>query len=340
VSTPQDNAPAVAPAFDATRTRMARELTHDSPMFCCRFDPTGRYVFGAAQDSTISRWQLDNGQKTSLRGHESWIRGLAFHPREPKLFSGDYHGKILCWRYDAETPTPERTINAHDGWVRMVAVSPDGRLLASCGNDNLVKLWSTADGSLVRTLSGHESHVYNVAFHPGGEFLVSADHRGIVKQWHVGEGRETRSINADIFYKYDPTFRAGIGGVRGMAFNADGSLLACSGMTDVTNAFAGIGKPAIIVFNWQTGERVRIIKPQASFQGTAWGVVWHSSGTLLAVGGGRGGAIWFCRADREAAVHSVAITMNAYDIDLHPDNRRIAIAIYERRLQIYDTAPA
>ena len=30
-----------------------------------------------------------------------------------------------------------------------------------------------------------------------------------------------------------------------MAFNRDGSLLACAGITDVTNAFAGVGKPAV-----------------------------------------------------------------------------------------------
>jgi WD40 repeat protein len=317
---------------------MARELTHDSPFFCCRFDPSGRYVFAAAQDSAIQRWQLDplGEGKTRLAGHGSWVRGLAFHPREPKLFSGDYHGKILCWRYDGDTPTPERTLDAHDGWVRMVAVSHDGRLLASCGNDHLVKLWSTADGSLVRTLRGHESHVYNIAFHPGGEFLVSADHRGLVKQWNIADGREVRTFNADIFYRYDPTFRAGIGGVRGMAFNAHGSLLACSGMTDVTNAFAGIGKPAIVLFNWQSGERQRIIRPQATFQGQVWGVVFHPSGTLIAVGGGRGGALWFCRDDRDAAVHTIAVTGNIYDVDLHPNGRRLAVALNDRKVQIYD----
>ena len=59
-----------------------------------------------------------------------------------------------------------RKIDAHAGWIRAVAVSPDGKLIASVGNDRLVKLWSLADGSPVRELRGHESQVYNVAFHP------------------------------------------------------------------------------------------------------------------------------------------------------------------------------
>ena len=50
--------------------------------------------------------------------------------------------------------TPLRTVEAHQGWVRAVAVSPDGKLLATCGNDNLVKLWNAADGTLVDELRG------------------------------------------------------------------------------------------------------------------------------------------------------------------------------------------
>lgn len=332
--------PAPQSQIDPTRTRMVQELRHNSPLLCCRFDPPGRFVFAAAQDNSIQRWELVNGRKTSLTGHRSWVRGLAFHAGQRKLFSGDYSGRVLVWQLDADHPEPERTIAAHRGWVRMVAVSPDGQLLATCGNDNLVKLWNTTDGSLVRELAGHTCHVYHVAFHPRGEFLISGDLRGNVKQWHVARGTEARSFDAGLLYRYDPTFRADHGGVRSIAFNGDGSLLTCAGITDVTNAFAGVGKPAVVLFDWQTGRRRQVLRPQANFQGTAWGVVFHPSGFLAAAGGGSGGALWFWRPDQERSFHSMTLPNNARDLHLHADGRRLAIPFFDGLVRIYDMAPA
>ena len=125
------------------------------------------------------------------------------------------------------------TVDAHQGWVRALAVHPDGKLLASCGNDRLVKLWSIPDGQLVRTFAGHDSHVYNVQFHPKTPHVVSADLKGILKVWDLNKGTEERTLDAKVLNKYDVTFGAEIGGVRGMAFSGDGGLLACAGITDV-----------------------------------------------------------------------------------------------------------
>src|SRR5262245_38883023 len=131
--------------LEPTRTRLRGEMRHASPLFGCRIDPLGRFVFAGAQDNPIQRWRFADGPKVALEGHRSWVRALAFHGEW--LISADYHGQIIFWRYDQESPRPERILDAHLGFVRALTVSPGGRLLASCGNDNLVKLWSIADGT-------------------------------------------------------------------------------------------------------------------------------------------------------------------------------------------------
>src|SRR5687767_8761389 len=111
------------PPIFPTTTRMALELRHTAPLIGCRFDPSGRFVFASSQDNSIQRWELANQRKTALTGHASWVRSLAFAGN--KLLSGDFTGKLLVWSVDSEAPQPERVIDAHRGWLRSIAVSPD-----------------------------------------------------------------------------------------------------------------------------------------------------------------------------------------------------------------------
>lgn len=362
------------PPADPTAARVVREFKHARPLVGCRFDPHGRFLFASAEDNTIQRFDLLTGAKVSLAGHQSWVRGMAFvaapatvtthvgsppahpaalpaavgfaaatplapAPRPFTLISADYHGNLIWWRGDADAPTPVRTVRAHDGWVRAVAVSPDGATVASCGNDRAVKLWSAADGKPVRTLDGHESHVYNVAFHTGGDRLASADLKGIVKDWDVKTGACGRDLDAKVLTKYDPTFMADIGGARGMAFAADGGRLACAGITNVSNAFAGVGNPAVVLFDWKDGES-KLLKPKEAFQGTAWGVGFLPDGTVVAAGGGSGGRVWFWKGGEVASGHTVTLPANARDLALDPAGGRFAVAGANGTATVYTLSAA
>jgi WD40 repeat protein len=315
---------------------MAFELRHNAPLIGCRFDPSGRFVFASSQDNTIQRWDLADRSKVAFTGHRSWVRALAFHANSRKLLSADYTGKIMVWNVEAASPQPERIIDAHTGWARAIAMSPDQRRFSTCGNDNLVKLWNVADFSLVRQFEGHSSHVYNVAFHPTERAIVSGDLRGNIKQWDLQTGRETRQFDASVIFRYDPTFRADHGGIRSMAFSADGSVLACAGITNVTNAFAGVGNPAVVLFNWQNGQRTQVLRVNPAFQGTAWGVVFHPQGFVIGAGAGNGGGLWFWRPTEQNSIQNVAVPNNARDLAMHPDHRRLAVPCYDGALRIYE----
>jgi WD40 repeat protein len=75
-----------------------------------------------------------------------------------------------------------------------VAVSPDGRTVATGAFDNTVKLWNAADGSLLHTLAAHNGFVDTVAFTPDGQFVASGsdfafgDPASNVKLWRVSDG--------------------------------------------------------------------------------------------------------------------------------------------------------
>jgi WD40 repeat protein len=69
-----------------------------------------------------------------------------------------------------------------------VTFSPDGRRLASAGEDWTVKIWDAATGSEIRNLRGHTDRVSGVTFSPDGRRLASASYDKTVKIWEAPAG--------------------------------------------------------------------------------------------------------------------------------------------------------
>ena len=138
---------------------------------------------------------------------------------------------------------------AHDGWIRQVAVDPAGGRLATCGSDRAVRLWS-ADGRKLREWADLAEDVFAVAFRPDGSTLVSGDLKGMVRERDPATGATVREFDARALYRYDRI--QDVGGVRCLAFDPAGKLLACAGTTPRTGGFVQ-GTPTILIFDAATG---------------------------------------------------------------------------------------
>ena len=320
--------------MDVTKTHLAVDLVHNRPMISCRFEPSGRYVFGGSEDYNVWRFDVATKEKVAYPT-EAWVRGIAFTDDGKRLITAGYDGRLMWWEVDGSEPKPVRTINAHKGWARAVAVSPDGLLAASVGNDLVVRVWETASGRKTHEFSGHESHIYNVTFHPheAGQ-LVSGDLKGNLKHWDLTTGKLKRECKAESLQKFDSGFVAHIGGFRGLEFTADGKFLLGSGITNVTNAFAGVGNPSVVAFDWSTVKQTIEHLSKGKIRGVAWGVAAHSTGVRIAATGGSGGFLLFFNPDDKNEFHNMKLKDVGRDLDLSPDGLQVAVAHHNGHISL------
>jgi WD40 repeat protein len=315
--------------LDVTKAWSDRKFRYQRQLTACRFSPCGKYLVAAGCDDHLQRWNLATDARTSLSGHPGWVGDLAFHPDEQRLYSVDYHGGLFCWDYRQETPQSLWKIHdAHVSWARKVAVSPDGKYIATGGNDRVVRLW-TADGKPVAKLLGHEGYIFSLLFDPLGGSLLSGDQLGIVRQWEIPSGKQIRQLDLTVLHTRLENFLAHVGGVRSLAIDAGGDLLACGGMTNAkSNSFCP-GDPLVVLIDLATGDEKIRLKPSQKADGPMNSLCFLPDGMLAGVGEGASGAsLAFWMTDQAAPVHSIKMN-SGYQLDLHSDGLRLAVSRFE-----------
>jgi WD40 repeat protein len=145
------------------------------------------------------RWRRDPRQALAL------LEDSTACPEETRDFA---------WRFYHRLASAEHGVwRAHEETTSL-ALTRDGKLLASGGTEGKVKLWEPLTGKLRRALDAHEGGAYGVAFTPDGATLVSGGKDGLLKLWNVADGtlRKTWKGHAS-------------GSIMGLAISPDGKEL-------------------------------------------------------------------------------------------------------------------
>jgi WD40 repeat protein len=119
----------------------------------------------------------------------------------------------------------------HDAPLLAVAVSPNGRVVASGGEDQVVKLWDLPTRQVLRSLKRHTAAVWGLTFSPDGRALASGSRDGTIVLWDVAAGTEVHTLRGDA----DSFSR--------IQFSPDGRLLAAGGQGGLVHIWdASTGK--------------------------------------------------------------------------------------------------
>ena len=201
-----------------------------------------------AQSSTEP--QLPAGVKTHIKCSGKITGNIQYSPDGKELAVASNKG---IWIYDARTGGEVALLSGHQGDVLAIAYAPNGKMLASAGRDETVRLWNPKTSENLATLTGHDGLVTGVAFSPDGKQLVSGSGDATVCLWSIETRQQLWSSDTPQAQEQgiqDPVIREAFDlpplpykspfekltfqWVLAVAYSSDGKTLASSGSSDGT----------------------------------------------------------------------------------------------------------
>ena len=124
---------------------------HAQPIYTVSFTPDGKGIATGGEDNRIRVWNPDSDGKAirEIGGFGGTVFKLLFSPDGKNLLAAG--GDKTVQIFDAKG-SALRKLQGHNDWIYALAISPDSKTVASGSWDGEVKLWSLADGKLLKTI--------------------------------------------------------------------------------------------------------------------------------------------------------------------------------------------
>ena len=211
----------------------------------------------------------------ALEGHKSYVSGLGLVGNT--LVSAGWDRKLIWW--DIANRRVVRTVDAHDRWIRRLAVNRAQTLIATISDDMTCKLWDALSGKMIRKLTGFEATVpkydnpnkiFSCAISPDGRHFAAADDAAQVVVWETETGREAARFEAPSYLGISQGGYLSASRICCMAFSPDGKLLALAGKERAGELFVISGPGLVQIFDWQTGQKSYEQKAGGQFESIYW----------------------------------------------------------------------
>jgi RNA polymerase sigma factor (sigma-70 family) len=329
----------------ATGKRLLKEGTaQERDIRSVALSADGRLLATACPDQTIVLWDAATGKpRRELRGHDGWVYSAALTADARTVVSGGSDGTVRLW--DAATGkelrkmavpfNPPPNMPRQDLRVERVAISPDGKLLASShsqsgpgmvlnGPDG-IRLWDAATGKELRKLEKSPGDPCFLSFSADGKVLIAANSdRSTVHLWNVATGKEVGRCNP-----------LGEKRVYEVAVTADGRLAALSD-------FEG----RITLADVSTGRTLLTIRRPA---GLFYRLAFSADGQFLALAcasyraqdkaEGRGIELWEVASGKMVCRHAPPPGNAAVSAAVSADGRSLVTGMYDTTALVWDLAP-
>jgi WD40 repeat protein len=300
---------------------------HVKPVAALAYSRNGQWLASGGYDGTVRIWDSRTGQQllqVAVYGEEpsqyvtGHVAAVVFNPEATQVISATaavrgnrFAGDIHIW--DARTGKLIRSWQAHNDAIESVAVSSDGKFLASGGGvPSKVKIWNASTGALNQDILAHPgSQVKSVAFSPDGSRVVSCGADQCARLWDAVTGKEIKVLQGHTSF------------VNAVDFHPDGKQVVTAS-NDAT------------VRVWDlAGERLPVVlKGHNSYvQAVAFG----PDGKHIVSGGDDATVkVWDVGAGREL-LSLKGHTGKVLAVAFHPDGRHVATGGYDSTIKLWAT---
>ena len=191
------------------------------------FSPDGKTLLSGDSTGEVKLWDIPTRQsRETFQVPEKIINALAAFSVEGIKLVNEEHGHIRVRSSSSKTTQQIVTdIHANDrfGHLTVMALSPDGRLLAAAERSDSkifpIHVWDVNTGDLLFTLKAHTRWIRALAFSSDSKTLASGDEYRVIRLWNIETGI------------HRATFKVAKGSFHALAFSPNGKLLA-SGSSD------------------------------------------------------------------------------------------------------------
>jgi len=129
-------------------------------------------------------WKVAHTLAAPLEGR---VTGLTFLADKMTLIlaDGPTGVKGVLHRWKLGEPKPTQTIDAHADNILSLALSKDGKQIATGGADTLAKVWDAATLKEIAKIEGHVGHITALAFNHDGKWLATGSADKELKVWDI-----------------------------------------------------------------------------------------------------------------------------------------------------------